>query len=162
MLQVILLVNLQLHWTHFMRVVAQAGSLTFLSEQGFDFNTWIRNGVSCMPLHVRDSKLAALDEARDSSPIIVRKPEDRAFVEALVGKVREVWSYSDSKHSDLEYFGLGYERGVQNVVSKYSVQTLCAKVVYQPSGKMLFANAVRRGSVVHVLCSTVFKCIVLP
>ena len=59
---------------------AQAGALTFLSEQGYDFNRWIRDGVACMPLHIRDAKLGALDEPREVNTIVVRKPEDVAYV----------------------------------------------------------------------------------
>lgn len=41
-----------------------------------------------MPLHVRESMLADVDAERETSYIAIRKPEDVAFVKALVEKVR--------------------------------------------------------------------------
>lgn len=39
------------------RFLSQASSLAFLAQQGFDFNTCIRDGVPYMPLQLRDALL---------------------------------------------------------------------------------------------------------
>eukprot|EP00198_Chlamydomonas_reinhardtii_P012436 XP_001701773.1 predicted protein [Chlamydomonas reinhardtii] len=47
-------------------VIGQASSLTYLAEQGFDFNKMIRDGVGYLPLSYRDAKAAGLAEQADN------------------------------------------------------------------------------------------------
>lgn len=46
------------------RFVCEAASLAFLSEQGFDFNSCIANGIPFLPLRQRDLLLAQVSAAR--------------------------------------------------------------------------------------------------
>ncbi|PNW86527.1 hypothetical protein CHLRE_02g090276v5 [Chlamydomonas reinhardtii] len=48
------------------RFMCQASSLTYLAEQGFDFNKMIRDGVGYLPLSYRDAKAAGLAEQADN------------------------------------------------------------------------------------------------
>lgn len=50
------------------RFLSQASSLAFLAEQGFDFNTCIRDGVPYMPLQLRD---ALLRRVRLEKPLLL-------------------------------------------------------------------------------------------
>ena len=45
--------------------------MLFLAAQGFDFNTWVREGVPFMQLAIRDKMLAAAKEERRQQ---VREP----------------------------------------------------------------------------------------
>ena len=74
---------------------AQAGSLQFLSEQGFDFNRWIRDGVSYLPAGdcdmLRHRLTSAANRKDDRPTITVQKEEDVQFVNELVAQV-SAWS----------------------------------------------------------------------
>lgn len=69
----------------------QAGSLQFLSEQGFDFNKCIASGISSMPAAAKEEALARLQHAHDTPyqhPLVpVTKSEDVAFVSELQAQI---------------------------------------------------------------------------
>ncbi|KAG2435130.1 hypothetical protein HXX76_007215 [Chlamydomonas incerta] len=73
------------------RFMCQASSLTYLAEQGFDFNKMIRDGVSYLPLSYRDAKAAALAEQADNQARSseLKGADEQAFAEETRRVVRE-------------------------------------------------------------------------
>lgn len=72
------------------RFVCQSSSMDFLARCGFDFNKAIYDGIGYMTAATRDQKLAAVDRQRpERSEVLVRRPEDVAFVQATVQAVKE-------------------------------------------------------------------------
>ena len=68
----------------------QAGSLSFLAQQGFDFNKCIREGVSSMPAVVRDeaiARLAAHNGEAQHTPLPFTKPEDLGYMQHISSQV---------------------------------------------------------------------------
>ncbi|GBF97539.1 poly(A)-specific ribonuclease, partial [Raphidocelis subcapitata] len=81
------------------RFVCEAGSLAFLSEQGFDFNTCIGKGIPYIPARQRDSLLAQLDRTLErggpdrfsqQARVAVTDAADAAFLAELASQV-EAW-----------------------------------------------------------------------
>ncbi|KAL4459112.1 hypothetical protein ABPG75_013977 [Micractinium tetrahymenae] len=71
------------------RFVCQSSSLDFLARCGFDFNKAIYDGINYLTAATRDQKLAAVDRPqRERSEVLVRRPEDVAFVQATVEAVK--------------------------------------------------------------------------
>ncbi|GLC34625.1 hypothetical protein PLESTB_001241100 [Pleodorina starrii] len=75
------------------RFLCQASSLTYLAEQGFDFNKMIHEGISFVPLQTRDAKVRLLrdslreDLANTERAREARGPEEEELVEAARGRV---------------------------------------------------------------------------
>lgn len=76
------------------RFLSEAGSLEFLSEHGFDFNKWIRDGISFMPGTLRDKKLTSLDYTRQRNEIVPVSEEDKMMVADLKLMVRK-WLHEE-------------------------------------------------------------------
>ncbi|KAG2424232.1 hypothetical protein HYH02_015217 [Chlamydomonas schloesseri] len=90
------------------RFTCDAGSLTFLASQGFDFNRCIYDGVPFMPVRQRDELLRQVDSDRGGAEggggradVVLSKPEDIAFVEGLLTTVREWLAAGASEPLDL-------------------------------------------------------------
>lgn len=68
-------------------------------EQGFDFNRWVKDGVSYLPAGERDmlrARLASAASGHDERPgISVHKPDDVQFVAELAAQVTEWLEVSD-------------------------------------------------------------------
>ncbi|MEW5316777.1 MAG: hypothetical protein WDW38_008127 [Sanguina aurantia] len=73
------------------KFMCDSGSLSFLASQGFDFNKFVYQGVPYIPAKALEKQQQSL--ARDNgerhrrSDIAVTKPEDQAYVAALVADV---------------------------------------------------------------------------
>lgn len=73
------------------RFTCAAGSLDFLANNNFDFNRWIRDGISYMPASIRDAKLAALSNelsGKARNNILITKDEDKAFVKTTAERIQ--------------------------------------------------------------------------
>ncbi|GLC47457.1 hypothetical protein PLESTM_002076300, partial [Pleodorina starrii] len=95
------------------RFLCDAGSLSFLASQGFDFNRCIYDGVPFMPVRQRDELLRQIDrdnggggggaggEGGGRADVALTKPEDQAFVQGLLASVHEWLAGSSPEPLDL-------------------------------------------------------------
>eukprot|EP00898_Chlorokybus_atmophyticus_P000942 jgi/Chlat1/1849/Chrsp141S02188 len=65
---------------------SQASSLNFLMSQGFDFNKWVRDGVSFLPIEYKDRVVRSLLEPRQRQAVVI-KDRDKEFVEGVLQTV---------------------------------------------------------------------------
>jgi len=101
------------------KFTCDAGSLSFLASQGFDFNKWVYQGVPFMPARERNRRaeqiMSSSNEPRNE--VVVSKVEDIAFVEELVKRVT-AWL----AHSSEPVLVLPQVNSYQRLLS---YQTLC-------------------------------------
>jgi poly(A)-specific ribonuclease len=79
------------------RFLCQASSISFLCDQGFDFNTCFRHGVTYQSMEIEKRKEKAAtgkikndgEQGLARSKIIINRVEDQEFVDLCVGMVRE-------------------------------------------------------------------------
>lgn len=71
------------------RFVCQASSLAFLSSHGFDFNKFIYEGISYLPVKWRDERLSELDVEAAKAYVAVTADE-KLFASALEAEVK-IW-----------------------------------------------------------------------
>lgn len=93
------------------RFLCASGSLDFLGGCNFDFNKWIKDGISCMPASLRDAKLAAVDKERERSEIRISKSQDVAFKAEMVGTVK-AWLAGSAREVVLTSAN-SYQRAIQ-------------------------------------------------
>ncbi|KAJ9510403.1 hypothetical protein QJQ45_015870 [Haematococcus lacustris] len=72
------------------RFLVDAGSLSFLSANHFDFNKWVAQGVPYMALreHAKKKQSGARQSSK-TNPVVLEKEEDLAFVAALLAEVKQ-------------------------------------------------------------------------
>ncbi|BDA49408.1 Poly(A)-specific ribonuclease PARN [Coccomyxa sp. Obi] len=93
------------------RFLCQAGSMDFLASQGFDFNKFVYEGIPFMCVADRDRRLEGISREPCRSGISIHKPEDVAFVAALVQQV-SAWLQGSGTELILEEVN-GYQRAIQ-------------------------------------------------
>ena len=82
----------------------QASSLSFLANNGFDFNKCIREGVPYVPASERARAEARRGRNRDRPPIVPSNDRDRGVVAALIAVVTawlKLTDESDDAHGEL-------------------------------------------------------------
>lgn len=77
------------------RFLCSSGAIDFLSQNHFDFTKWAREGVSFLPLSVRDKMLQGKETGRPRSEILPSDAGTKAFVEELRSLVT-AWLLSSS------------------------------------------------------------------
>lgn len=94
------------------RFVCQSSSMAFLARCGFDFNKAIYDGIGYSTVSTCDRKLSFLDrQQRERPEVLVRKPEDIAYVQAVVAAATE-WLQGGEPQLELPP-GNAYQRLLQ-------------------------------------------------
>lgn len=92
--------------------ISQASSLDFLAQCNFDFNKWIHDGISYLPLSLRAAKLRDFQRRLERPDIPLTLQEDVEFVKRLVEQVTK-WLRDTNSNTLILESRNSYQRALQ-------------------------------------------------